>query len=84
MTASRVIFAGLAVAGAAFLAEPAWAQAAPAERLNWFWSIFAGFVLAGLAVALFAWFLGITRMHWSLILVLWIVVTLILRYGTTL
>ena len=40
-------------------------------------------ILAGLAVALFAWFFGITRMHWSLIFVLWIVATLILRYGTT-
>lgn len=80
----RRIALALALAAAVlFLAEPAWAQAAQPERLNWFWSIFAGFVLAGLAITLFAWFFGITRMHWSIVLILWVVVTLILRYGTT-
>ena len=29
-----------------------------------------------------AWFLGMTRMRWSIVLVLWIVVTLIMRYQT--
>lgn len=82
MMQRRRIASGLALAALSF-AEPAWAQSAPAERLNWFWSIFAGFVLASLAIAIFAWFFGITRMHWSLVFVLWIIVTLILRYGTT-
>jgi drug/metabolite transporter (DMT)-like permease len=78
--AANLCLTGLALA--ALLAEPAWAQAEPVKRLNWFWSIFAGFVLAGIGIAIIAWFFNLTRMHWSIVLVLWIVVTLILRYDT--
>ena len=64
--------------------DPAWAQAEGPKRLNWFWSIFAGFVLGGLAMALFAWFFNISRVHWLIFLVLWIGITLLLRYNTNL
>ncbi len=80
----RIAFPLALAAEVPFLEEPAWALAAQPERLNRFWSIFAGFVLAGLAIASFAWFFGITRMHWPIVFVLWIAVTLILRYRTTL
>ena len=67
---------------AAALADPAWAQAEGPKRLNWFWSIFAGFVLGGMAMAIFAWFFNISRVHWSIFLILWIGTTLLLRYDT--
>ena len=80
------LFAGLCAAGAVaalLLIEPALAQQAQApKRLNWFWSIFAGFVLAGVGIALVAWFFNLTRVHWSIVLALWIAVTLVLRYDT--
>jgi hypothetical protein len=48
------LFAALCAAGAVaalLLIEPALAQQAQApKRLNWFWSIFAGFVLAGMGL----------------------------------
>lgn len=64
-------------------AEPALAQvAAPPQRLNWFWSIFAGFVLAGFAIAILAWLFEISKLHWIFVLVLWAVATYILRFHT--
>ena len=72
----------LVVAGAFALclaAEPAFAQAEP-QRLNWFWSIFAGFVLAGLGIAIFTWFFEITRLHWALVVIVWAIATYLLRY----
>jgi drug/metabolite transporter (DMT)-like permease len=71
------------VAVASLLAQPALAQQTEGpNRLNWFWSIFAGFVLAGIGIAIVAWFFNLTRVHWSFVLILWIVVTLFLRYDT--
>ena len=64
------------------LADSALAQTEGPKRLNWFWSIFAGFVLGGLAMGIFAWLFGISRVHWSIFLVLWIGTTLLLRYDT--
>lgn len=82
MARQRRIPTGLVlVAAPPLVAGPVRAQGAAPGRLNWFWSVFAGFVLAGLAIALFAWLFGTMRMHWSI--VLWVVVTLILRYGAT-
>lgn len=80
------LLAALCIAVAAIalpLAEPALAQQSEGpKRLNWFWSIFAGFVLAGIAIAIVAWFFNLTRVHWIFVLILWTVVTLFLRYDT--
>ena len=71
------------LAAALLLVEPALAQQTEGpKRLNWFWSIFAGFVLAGIGIAIVAWFFNLTRVHWIFVLILWIVVTLFLRYDT--
>ena len=79
-------FAALSIACVAIallLVEPALAQQTEGpKRLNWFWSIFAGFVLAGIGIAIVAWFFNLTRVHWIFVLILWIVVTLFLRYDT--
>jgi drug/metabolite transporter (DMT)-like permease len=40
---------------------PALAQSEPVKRLNWLRSIFAGFVLAGIGIAIVAWFFALTR-----------------------
>jgi hypothetical protein len=72
----------VAVLAAALAADPAFAQGAAPQRLNWFWSIFAGFVLAGLAVAIFAWLFEISRLHWIFVVILWAATTYLLRYHT--
>ena len=83
MLASRHAAVACLAAGAlALIAEPALAQSEPVKRLNWFWSIFAGFVLAGIGIAIVAWFFNLTRVHWIFVLILWIAVTLFLRYDT--
>ena len=79
---SIVRAAGATIALCLLAADPAYAQAAAAQRLNWFWSIFAGFVLAGLGIAIFAWFFDITRLHWIFVVIAWSVVTYLLRYHT--
>jgi len=39
-------------------------------------------LLAGLGIAIFAWFFGVARLHWIFVAIAWAIVTYILRFHT--